>query len=130
MARKPGSRSFRIAIKDCGGQISDVARHFSVSRRTIYNWLDHYEMRDEVTKARQSMRTVAQDVIYQRLMSEDDDQAYDAAKFVSLHLRNDGELLMLSPETMRALRQAGLTPGDVVAEFEALIRAQAAVNHE
>lgn len=121
----PGKRSLRKAIEEHGGVISEIAAHFNKSRQTIYRWLDHYSLRGEVQNQRESMRQVSRDVIYQRLMSNDDDKAYDAAKFVMLHLNDDGELLTISPEAMMLLRRMGLSTSEVVAEFEAIIAAMA-----
>lgn len=126
----PGKRKMRELIEKSGGVVSDMARLASeegVSRQTIYNWLDHYQMRDQVTAARQNMRAVAQDVIYGRLMSNEDAQAFEAAKFVMLHLRDDGELLTLSPETLLLLRQMGMDASAVVTAFEAMVRQAAEV---
>jgi len=125
--KKPGKVSLRKTIEETGGVVSDIASHFNVTRQTIYNWLEHYELRDKVVEARQNMRAVAQDVIYARLVTGDDAQSFDAAKFVMLHLRDDGELLALSPETLLLLRQMGMDTSAVVASFEAMVR-QAAVN--
>jgi len=118
----PGKANLRHAIQAHGGVVSEVAAHFNVSRQTVYNWLDHYKMRELVTAARQSMREVAKDVIYQRLMSEDEGAAFEAARFVMLHLQGDGELLTLSPETLMLLRRLGLDVSDVVAQFEGMVR--------
>ena len=118
----PGRRNLRQAIREHGGLVADVARHFNTTRQTIYNWLDHYDMRDEISKSRTSMRQVAGDVIYQRLMSENMDYSYDAAKFVMLHLKDDGSLLSFSPEVLRYLAMQGMSVSDAVAEFEAMIR--------
>jgi uncharacterized LabA/DUF88 family protein len=121
----PGKRNLRKAINEHGGLIADVARHFEKSRQTIYNWIDHYNMWNEIDKSRQSMRTVARDVIYQRLMSKHDGDAFEAAKFVMLHLQDDGELIPISPETVRLLTRMGLSMSDVVREFNEVVRLKA-----
>lgn len=120
--RRPGARNLRRAIYEHGGLIADIARHFDVTRQTIYNWLDHYQMRELIIQARQSMREVAKDVIYQRLMSEDENAAFEAARFVMLRLQSDGELLTLSPETLALLGRMGLDVMDVVTQFESMVR--------
>lgn len=111
---KPGKTSLRKAIREAGGNVSDVAAFFGVTRQTVYRWLDFYQMRGDISSARGSMREIAKDVIYARLMSVDEDRAYDAAKFVTLHLADDGNLLEISPETMLLLRKLGIKPDDVV----------------
>lgn len=122
---KATKTAVRKAIEACGGSLSDVARHFDVERSTVYRWIDRWNLRPVVTAARASMREVAGDVIYSRLMSDDDGAAFEAARFVMLHLRDDGNLLALSPETMRALAVLGVDVSDAVREFESLVRQQA-----
>lgn len=120
--KRPGRRNLRIAIHHYG-VISEVAKHFDVPRQTIYNWLDYYDMRGEVTAARHQMREVAADVVYARLMAEDAEKAWDAAQFVLRHLRNDGELLVLSPEVIAGLRRMGIPVSEAVRQFEELVLA-------
>lgn len=121
----PGRANLRKAIKEHGGVLADVARHFDVTRSTIYNWLDHYDLRSEVDNARTSMRNVATDVIYQRLMNEDEDKSFEAAKFVMLNMADDGNLLPLSPRVVALLRRMGASVGTVISEFEAIIEQMA-----
>ena len=129
----PGVRAVRDVIKAHGGNISEMARNMEwgdktgVTRQTIYNWIDHYALRGEVTAARTSMRMVSQDVVFARLMSEDEDKAFDAARFVLLHLKDDGELLGLSPETLRILAEMGISASDAFLQFEAMMKEFAAV---
>lgn len=120
----PGKVSLKKAIEAHGGMIAEIARYYEVTRVTIYNWLDHYDLRAEVTRARHAMREVAQDITYQMLMSDELPVQWEAARFVLLHLKNDGSL-MLSPETLEIMRRMGWRPEEAVAEFEALIRAEA-----
>lgn len=117
----PGRRNLRQAIYALGGNISEIARHFAVERQTVYNWLDHYQIRAEVKASRQQMRAVAGDVVYARLMSGDEDKAYEAARFVLTHLRDDGELLVLSPEVIRILGEQGIPLERVTAVLEQLV---------
>ena len=122
----PGRKFIKDLIKDHGGVISEMARNCKqgiigkkgVSRQTIYNWIEHYDLRDECEKARVSMRMVSRDVIYQRLLTGDDDAAFEAAKFVTLHLNDSGELLYVSPETLRMLRELGVPLSSIADEIE------------
>lgn len=127
----PGKRNLRIAIEKHGGIVAEIAAHFNKSRQTIYNWLDHYNMRPLLTEARQDMREVAQDVVYQRLMSDEGDKSWDAAKFVLMHLQGDGEPIAISPETRRLLADLGLSVAGFMADFEQLVieQAEAATPH-
>lgn len=70
MASRPEIANIKHAIAETGGVITDLARHFRVTRRTIYNWLDHYSLRGEVEKARAKMRDVAEDVLYGVLIAD------------------------------------------------------------
>lgn len=125
----PGKRMVRELIKNHGGVISEMARNCeyggkkSVSRQTIYNWIDHYQLRGHCEAVRVSMRMVSRDVIYQRLMGDDDDAAFDAAKFVTLHLDDVGELLYLDPEIMGMLKELDIPMSFVAQRFEQIIRA-------
>lgn len=128
----PGKLAVRKLIKDTGGCISDMAREAKnglikkgVSRQTIYNWIDHYGLRAELEEARVTMRLVSRDVIYDRLMNEDSDKAFEAAKFVTLHLNDAGELLAASPEVMALLKQMGIPMSDVARAFEDMVRLKA-----
>lgn len=128
----PGKKTVRKLIEDTGGCISDMAREAKsglvkkgVSRQTIYNWIDHYGLRAELEQARVSMRLVSRDVIYDRLMDEDPDRAWEAAKFVTLHLNDAGELLAVSPEVMALLKQMGIPMSDVAQAFEQMVRMKA-----
>lgn len=124
----PGKRMVRQLIKEHGGVISQMARNCEyggkegVSRQTIYNWIDHYKLRGQCEAVRVSMRMVSRDVIYQRLMSDDDDAAFDAAKFVTLHLDDTGELLYLDPEIIGMLKELGIPMSEVAQGFEQHVR--------
>lgn len=126
----PGKAELRKKLDEHGGSITAIARDQGVTRQTVYNWLDKKDLREHQIKAKRAMRAIANDVIYDRLMDEDDDKAFEAAKHVSLHLRDDGEL-MLSADVMEIMRRMGHTPSKAVEEIEALYRhldAQARVN--
>lgn len=129
MAKKPGKANLRKAIEDCGGGIGDIAKHFSVTRRTIYRWLDHYEMRDDLEAARSDMRMVAKDVMYQTLMSEPDDDDHKSldrrvkvAQFTLNYMGQDGEFIPISPDVMRLLPVLGMTVESASSLFEDMIR--------
>lgn len=122
MAKKPGKRSLRMAIKQTGGVISELAEHYTVTRQTIYNWLDDYEMRPLISAARGELRAVAKDVIYEHLLAGDK----DIAMFVMRHVRDNGEMIILPPDILRLMYDMGISSSDVVNEFVALMRASAA----
>lgn len=103
------------------GVVAEIAKHFEVSRQTIYDWLDYYELRNELREAKHAMREVAADVVYGRLMSDDEDKAYDAARFVLRNLKDDGEMLPLSPEVIRWLQAHGIPLDEVARQFEQML---------
>ncbi|MEQ9027553.1 MAG: hypothetical protein RLP44_02460 [Aggregatilineales bacterium] len=117
----PGKVSLRKAMKETGGVISDLATHFSVTRQTVYRWMDHYEMRHELSAARTNMREVAKDVLYEKLIAGD----VGVAMFVTRHLTADGEMIVFSPEVLRAMEVLGIQPSEAVQQFETLVKAEA-----
>lgn len=117
----PGKRELRLAIKEHGGVIADIAKSFTVSRQTVYRWLDDKDLRSEIPKARVRLRDVSKDVIYQRLFNEDEDKAFEAAKFVKLHMNDDGEVVSLSPQILSLMRRMGLSLPQLVNELETLL---------
>jgi len=117
----PGKRELRLAIKEHGGVIADIAKYFTVSRQTVYRWLDDKDLRSEIPKSRARLSDVSTDVIYQRLFNEDEDKAFEAAKFVKLHMNDDGHVLMLPPRLWALLLRMGISGDQLVAELEELL---------
>lgn len=123
----PDKRALRKTIQDTGGVISAVAEHYNVNRSTVYRWLEAKDLRDEVTKSRANMRAVATDVIYQRLMHEDADKAYEAARFVHLHMGEDGQALTIPPRLLGVLLRMGLSGADIMVHLEEILLSQEAL---
>lgn len=121
----PSKTSLRLAIKETGGIVSDLAKHYNVSRPTIYRWLEQKNLRAELAGARINMHEIAKDVVYQRLMSDDNDKAFDAAKFALMHLNDDGGVLRLSDDILALIGELGLDIALLIPELELLIRAAA-----
>lgn len=117
----PTKTELRKAIEECGGIVADVARHYNKSRQTVYRWIAKRGLTDELNSARTNMRAVAKDVVFQRMMNDDEDKAYQAATFVLTNLDKDGEALSLSPEVTAMLLRAGVSVQKVFKDFEALI---------
>jgi len=129
--RGPGKANLRHAISLHGGVVSEIASHFEVTRTTVYNWLDHYDLRDEIHKSRTQMRDVAEDVMYQVLISdprsaEDPDKALDrqigVAKFTLQNTKTDGTFISISDEVLRLLPRIGMTIEDASQIFEDMVR--------
>jgi hypothetical protein len=113
----------RKKIQECGGVISDVADAYRVHRQTVYRWLERFNLWDEVNNARVSVGLVADDIIYQRLMNPDEDKAWDAAKFVKLHLSDRGDSVPLSPRIAALLLREGISINALMENLEMLIEA-------
>ena len=117
--KKPGKRSFRQAIEETGGVISDIAEHFGCTNRTIYNWLDHYEMRPELERARTKMRSVAHDIIYEDLIER---QSVSTAMWVLNRYNDQNEALQLDSDVLQMMEALGFQPSEAVLQFQAMIR--------
>lgn len=131
--KRPGKTSVRKAIAACGGEVAAIAASYGVARATVYAWLDYYQLRSELEGARAGMLMIAEDVAYERLLSDDADTRWDAARFVLERLGRgrwskrsevtgaDGSELF-DAETLRIMRQYGLDESEVVKEFTALLQ--------
>ena len=131
---KVGKTDLRRALDAHGGVIQQVADAYKVTRQTVYNWIDRYDLRGYVTAARKGMFEVAADNVYEAVMRGD----LDSSKFVLTHMPGgsqrwsskteitgkDGEPLVLSADVLAALRAMGIEPSEAVQEFERMIREQ------
>lgn len=120
----PSKADLRKAIGEHGGIVSEIARHYGVTRQTLYNWVAKYGLRERINEARVGMRAVAADVIYQRLMDGDPDAAFEAAKFVMTHMKDDGEMLALPPELIEMMSRMGISAAMVIRELSELMKQQ------
>lgn len=120
--------ALRTAIKDTGGNVSEMADRFGVSRQTIYNRLDHYELRGELHEWRRLMFEMAEGNVFDAVAAGDT----DLSKFVLTHFpggnrwssRHEVEVgaVKLSPQVLKLLDEMGIGADDVAVEFEALIQ--------
>lgn len=138
--RKISKRSLRQAIINHRGVITDVAEALGVDRSTIYN----YKRTDpeiallierERDGERYSMVHLAESIIMAQLLEGN----ADAAKFVlerlgkyngwskNLEVTGKDGVSIFSPDVQRELAALGLDASDVVREFEAMVKAGAAV---
>lgn len=136
-----GKRSVRKALQEHGGVVAKVAAAFGVSRQTVYTWIAKYDLRGELTTARNLMFDLAADNIYLAVQAGN----LDISKFVLTHMPPpagqerwsnrteltgaDGAPLGLSPDVLEMLRRMGVEPSEVVREFEQMIRQQADVGN-
>jgi len=129
----------RSAIQDNGGVVAAIARQFDVTRQTVYNWLDKYDLHSEIEHARADIHDVAEANIFNAVMKGD----LDMSKFVLTHMpsrqkkkwssRHEVETgVKLSPEALKLLDEMGIEADTVASEFEALIQSIHAerVSHE
>jgi AraC-like DNA-binding protein len=79
MSVKISRKRLREVIEESGGVITEVARAFNVSRQTIYNWIERYDLHADVAHAGDAMVDEASLVLYRAIRDAADT---DAAKFV------------------------------------------------
>lgn len=127
----PGKASLRKLIKSTGGTISKMAEDRNVSRQTIYNWLDHYNMRDDLQQARSDIVMMAEGNVYESVADGD----LDTSKWVlerkgamrgwNKQVEISGVLgaLDLTAEEMLVLQRADLDMSVVVRQFLAMLQA-------
>lgn len=135
--RKFTITTFREAVRASNGIKSEVARKLKCSRQTVDTYLKKYpELQDELVKARDSFVDEAES----RLMKAVKKNNLTAILFTLETLGKnrgwskrteitgiDGEnVLKLPPEMVDTLRVLGLSAQDVMREFEALLKLQAA----
>lgn len=130
---KVSKTAFKRAILENGGNVSGIARQFSVERQTIYNYLRDWQLHDYLESARHDLFVAAEQNIYDAVIGGDT----DLSKFVLTHhpqrerWSSKQEVTVgavpLSEDALQLLKRMGLDVADVAAEFEALIRAQAEV---
>lgn len=135
MASKIGKKRLRQAMQENGGIVARIAEQFGVTRQTIYNWIDEYDLRAELAEARDHIFEVAEGNIFGAVHAGD----LDMSKFLLTHMPHqrrwssrheltgrDGAAL-LSAETRKLLEELGIDMTDVAREFEELVRAAAGV---
>jgi transposase len=123
------------AIQLDGGIVSKMAARFGVTRQTIYNRLDHYGLRGEIEKARETIYDMAVDNVVAWLDAGDPVmtrwalERYPSGNANKPRWTAKTEVTVssipLSDETMRLMEALGIQAEDVAAEFEALVRMQA-----
>ena len=68
---KPTWRILRPAIISCHGNVTDIARHFEVSRRTAYNWLSKDltgKIKACVSEAREGLLDTAEKKLSEKIL--------------------------------------------------------------
>lgn len=132
---KVSKLELRRALAEHGGLVGRVAEAFSVSRQTIYNWIEKYGLRDALSSSRTLMFDLAEDNVFRAVEAGD----LDISKFVLTHMPStrrwssraevtgaDGAPLALPADVVEMLAALGVSPSDVAKQFEAMIREQAA----
>lgn len=133
MASRRDQKSIRIAFERYGGNVTAVAEHFGVARQTVYNWMDKYGLRELVLFERDKMFDLAERNVYIELQKG----SFEASKFVLTHMPVEGrwssrnELTgkdgkdLFDDELRAAMQALGIDESAVVAEFRALMLAEA-----
>lgn len=140
MASKVTKKRAQEVLTQYFGDISATARHFNVTRQTVYNWIARWELTAALDDARDHVFEMAEQNIYQLVINGD----YDASKFTVLNMppgkrrarwssKTDSNLnvqgVTISPDVLALIERLGLSSSDVVREFESLIREAAGVEH-
>lgn len=121
------------ALMEAGGVVQTVAEAFGVTRQTVYNWINEWQLHDVLDRTREAMFTMAEDNIRAAVEAGN----LDMSKFVLTHMPvvssrrwsnrteltgADGAPLGLSEDVIKLLAERNLNPSDVVREFEQMIR--------
>jgi hypothetical protein len=146
--KRPEKPILKQHLIDHGGVVSKVAKALGVSRQSIYDWIEFYDKgiktRDAtlmsiVDSARMAMYDMAADNILRIVETEGDDNHYDASKFVLTHMPvkhrdrwtnrteltgKDGTPLNVSPELAKLMEKLSISPDELVAQLETLLREQ------
>lgn len=132
--KKVGKTDLRRALEEHGGIISRVADAYSVTRQTVYNWIEHYELHDKVQAARKGLFDLAVDNVAKAVQEGD----LEMSRFVLTHMPTtarwssrseitgkDGTPLVIAPDVMEILRGMGVQDSDLAKQFEDMIREMA-----
>lgn len=127
------------ALKDSRGVKASAAAALGCSRQTIDNYLAKWpELAETLDAARSGLISKAVSALYADVENATSDGHQRAYMFVLRTLAKDEgfsertELTgadgdpLLSPDVVRLLEAQGLNPSEVVRQFEAMVRAQAA----
>lgn len=135
--RRPSRRALREAIEKTSGVVVALARNYEVSRKTIYTWLDHYELHDAMRDARDDVTDIAEaNIIRQIRAGEVSISQWYLTNSRSGRNRGygrrteltgaDGQPLFIPPEVQEAMRKLDLDMSEVNREFNNMILAAAA----
>jgi predicted transcriptional regulator len=124
-------RRVREVLAEKNGVITQVAEALAVTRQTVYNYLDKYQLWDDLERDRQRLLTLAVNNIAAAVEKGD----VDTSKWVASRLGREqgwnekidveGTMLPLSPEALKNLERLGLDVSEVVRQFESMLAAQA-----
>ncbi len=114
------------AIQQTGGNISRVAEAFQVTRQTIYNRIDHYELHDELNQWRRTIHDMAYGNVFDAVSEGD----VDLSRFVLTHYpggprwssRSDVTVQGWGDEHMALMQQLGIEPSQASDDFLEMLR--------
>lgn len=122
----------RRAIRAEGGNIKRVAEMFDVTRQTIYNKVDRYDLRGEVETYRAMVFRMAEDNLFGAVEEGDT----DISKFVVTHFPGGQRwsskqeirlgAIQLDDEVLALAEKMGIEVETIAEQFERLIREEAA----
>lgn len=132
----PGKRNLRNALVEYGGNVTETAKHFSVTRRTVYNWIERYEAWEYVKSSRTFVNKIAESNIINGIVEGDVDLSKWWLRHVdsnAFNTQTDEQTLLFNTATLQALQALGVDASEALAQFEALVQAKAqqmAVDHD
>lgn len=135
MTNKVTKGRLRQVLIECGGVVAEVADSFGVTRQTVYNWIQKFELGDILEDAREGVYAMAQDNIFKAVKGGD----LDMSKFVLTHMPTRSQKrwsskhdvsatnvsLPISEETKRRLDALGIGVDDILRELEQMIEDEA-----
>ena len=92
---------WRTLARKPGANISELARRFGVSRKTIYKWLNRDDMDDRSRRPNNSPKRTPQTQEARILATRDDHPAWGARKIAHVLSRDSG--IVLAPSTVNSI---------------------------
>lgn len=131
---------FRLAVHESGGKLEHITARLNVTRRTVYRYFDRYpDLKADFNKERNHWRDgiveLAKSKLEEGLHDADPARVDRLVMFALRHYDKDGvpgavDLgSLFAPDVLEIMKKQGVEPSDVVKEFEAIMRAQAAKQH-
>jgi hypothetical protein len=131
--KRPGKLELRTALISGGGVVRAIADGYDVSRQTIYDWIEFYDLGDVLIRARTAMFDIAVD----NILGAVDKGDLDMSRFVVTHMPTtersrwsnrqeltgaNGVPLNATPELITLMERLNISGDDLVRELETMLR--------